>query len=41
VAKGRREDVIVTANGEAIRTPGEFQFRLKRSGDRWTIDAVR
>jgi len=41
VAKGRREDVIVTANGDEIRKPGEFQFRLTLAGNRWTIDTVR
>jgi serine/threonine-protein kinase len=40
-ASGRREDVIVTSNGETVRTPGEFRFRFKRSSDRWTIAAVR
>jgi predicted Ser/Thr protein kinase len=40
-AKGRREDVVVTSNGETVRTPGEFRFRFKRSNNRWTIDAVR
>ena len=41
-AKGRREDVIVTSNGETVKYPGEsFRFRLKRVGDRWTIDAVK
>jgi len=40
-AKGRREDVVVTSNGETVKTPGEFRFRLKRSNNRWIIDAVR
>jgi predicted Ser/Thr protein kinase len=40
-ARGRREDVVVTSNGETLRTPGEFRFRFKRSNNRWTIDAVR
>ena len=40
-AKGRREDVVVTSNGETVRTPGEFRFRFKRANNRWTIDAVR
>jgi len=40
-ARGRREDVVVTSNGETVRTPGEFRFRFKRSNNRWTIDAVR
>jgi hypothetical protein len=40
-ARGRREDVIVTSNGETLRSGGEFVFRLKRSNNRWTIDAIR
>ncbi|HXJ84295.1 MAG TPA: protein kinase [Candidatus Methylomirabilis sp.] len=40
-AKGHREDVIVTGNGETVRYPGEFRFRLKRMNDRWTIAAVK
>jgi len=40
-AKGRREDVVVTSNGETVKTPGEFRFRFKRSNNRWIIDAVR
>lgn len=40
-ARGRREDVLVTGDGETFKTPGEFRFRFKRSNDRWTIDAVR
>ena len=40
-ARGRREDVIVTSNGETLRSGGEFVFRLKRSNNRWTIDVVR
>ena len=39
--KGRREDIVVTSNGETIKTPREFRFRFKRSNDHWTIDAVR
>jgi hypothetical protein len=27
-ARGRREDVVVTANGETVKTPGEFRFRF-------------
>ena len=40
-ARGRREDVVVTSNGETVRTPGEFRFRFKRSNNRWSIDAVK
>jgi hypothetical protein len=40
-ARGRREDVVVTSNGETLRSGGEFAFRLKRANNRWTIDAVR
>jgi tetratricopeptide (TPR) repeat protein len=40
-ARGRREDIVVTRNGETLRNAGEFMFRLKRSNNQWTIDAVR
>ncbi len=39
-ARGRREDIKVTSNGETIRDSREFHFRLKRSNNRWTIEAV-
>ena len=38
---GRREDVVVTSNGERIVTPDKFRFRLKRADNRWTIEAIR
>jgi predicted Ser/Thr protein kinase len=40
-AKGRREDVVVTGNGDTIMNPGEFRFRLRRVSNHWTIDAVK
>jgi tRNA A-37 threonylcarbamoyl transferase component Bud32 len=40
-ASGRREDIVVTTDGQTVRTPDNFLFRLKRSNDRWTIDGVR
>ena len=40
-ARGRREDVVVTSDGETVKTPGDFRFRFKRSNNRWTIEAVR
>ena len=40
-ARGRREDVVVTSDGETFKTPGDFRFRFKRSNNRWTIEAVR
>jgi hypothetical protein len=40
-ARGRREDIVVAGNGETVRTPGQFMFRLKRVNNRWTIDAVK
>ncbi|HYB42980.1 MAG TPA: hypothetical protein VEL75_14480, partial [Candidatus Methylomirabilis sp.] len=40
-ARGRREDVVVTNDGQTVRTPDDFLFRFKRSNDRWTIEAVK
>jgi predicted Ser/Thr protein kinase len=40
-AKGRREDIIVTASGKTLRYPGVFRFRFKHVNDRWTIAAVK
>ena len=40
-ARGRREDIVVSRNGETFQTAGPFAFRLKRIDTRWTIDAVK
>jgi hypothetical protein len=40
-ARGRREDVVVTSDGETVKTPGDFRFQFKRSNNRWTIEAIR
>jgi serine/threonine-protein kinase len=40
-ARGRRDDIVVSKNGETVRSSSPFSFRLKRVGGRWTIDAVK
>jgi len=40
-ARGRRDDVVVSKNGETFRTSSQFSFRLKRVDGRWTIAAVK
>jgi len=41
VEQGRRGDVVVAANGETFRTPGNLARRLKQVNNRWTIDAAK
>jgi hypothetical protein len=40
VAKGRRQDTLVSKGGQSFRNESGFTYRLKRSGARWIIDAV-
>src|SRR5262245_7371677 len=40
-ARGRREDIMVSKDGETVRTSTDFNFRFKRANNRWTIASVR